>query len=96
MLAELGFGSYRFSLEWSRIEPEEGELSTVALDHYLAVCAGCRELGIEPVVTFHHFTSPRWVAAAGAGPSRPPPSGSPASASGRPATWATRWPEPAP
>jgi len=57
--------SYRFSLEWSRIEPEEGEFSTVALDHYLAMCAGCRELGLEPVVTFHHFTTPRWVAAAG-------------------------------
>jgi beta-glucosidase len=65
LLADLGFGSYRFSLEWSRIEPEEGEFSKVALDHYLAMCAGCRELGIEPVVTFHHFTTPRWVAAAG-------------------------------
>jgi beta-glucosidase len=65
MLAELGFGSYRFSLEWSRIEPEEGEFSTVALDHYKAMCEGCRELGLDPVVTFHHFTSPRWVAAAG-------------------------------
>jgi beta-glucosidase len=65
LLADLGFGSYRFSLEWSRIEPEEGEVSTVALDHYLAMCAGCRELGIEPVVTFHHFTTPRWVATAG-------------------------------
>jgi beta-glucosidase len=65
LLADLGFGSYRFSLEWSRIEPEEGEFSRVALDHYLAMCAGCRELGIEPIVTFHHFTTPRWVVAAG-------------------------------
>ena len=48
-----------------RIEPEEGELSRVALDHYLAMCAGCRELGLEPVVTFHHFTTPRWAAAVG-------------------------------
>ena len=65
LLADLGFQTYRFSLEWSRIEPEEGEFSTVALDHYRAMCEGCRELGLEPVVTFHHFTSPRWVAAAG-------------------------------
>jgi beta-glucosidase len=65
LLADLGFGAYRFSLEWSRIEPEDGEFSRVALDHYLAMCARCRELGIEPVVTFHHFTSPRWLAAAG-------------------------------
>src|SRR5205807_2648385 len=65
LLADLGFGSYRFSLEWSRIEPEEGEFSRAALDHYRAMCEGCRELGLSPVVTFHHFTSPRWVAAAG-------------------------------
>src|SRR5437588_4716742 len=65
LLAELGFDNYRFSVEWSRVEPEEGEFSTVALDHYRAVCAACRDLGLEPVVTFHHFTSPRWVAAQG-------------------------------
>jgi len=65
LLAELGFGAYRFSLEWSRIEPEEGEFSAAALDHYRAMCVRCRELGLSPVVTFHHFTSPRWVARAG-------------------------------
>jgi beta-glucosidase len=65
LLAGLGFGGYRFSLEWSRIEPEEGEWSRVALDHYRRMCAGCLEAGIEPVVTFHHFTTPRWVAARG-------------------------------
>src|SRR5438093_2688706 len=65
LCAELGFGCYRFSLEWSRIEPEEGEFSRVALDHYRAMCAGCREQGLEPVVTFHHFTTPRWVVTRG-------------------------------
>jgi beta-glucosidase len=65
MLAGLGFGAYRFSLEWSRIEPEEGEFSRAALDHYRRMCAACWEAGLEPVVTFHHFTSPRWVAARG-------------------------------
>src|SRR5262249_30631649 len=65
MLADLGFGSYRFSLEWSRIEPEDGEFSRATLDHYRRVCATCREHGIEPVVTFHHFTTPRWLAARG-------------------------------
>src|ERR1700683_644775 len=34
LVADLGFSSYRFSLEWSRIEPAEGEFSLVALDHY--------------------------------------------------------------
>jgi beta-glucosidase len=65
LLAELGFNSYRFSLEWSRIEPEEGEFSVAALDHYRRVCAACRERGLTPIVTFHHFTTPRWVAGAG-------------------------------
>jgi beta-glucosidase len=65
LLRDLGFGAYRFSLEWSRIEPEDGEFSRVALDHYRRMCATCHELDLEPIVTFHHFTTPRWVAARG-------------------------------
>src|SRR5262249_26752238 len=63
--AELGFTLYRFSLEWSRIEPEEGEFSLAQLDHYRRMLGTCHEHGIKPMVTFHHFTSPRWVAASG-------------------------------
>ena len=65
LLAALGFDTYRFSLEWSRIEPEDGEFSAVALDHYRRMCATCREHGVNPMVTLHHFTTPRWVAADG-------------------------------
>ena len=65
LLAELGFNTYRFSLEWSRIEPENGEFSIAALDHYARMIAACREAELEPVVTLHHFTTPRWVAARG-------------------------------
>jgi len=65
LLADLGFNTYRFSLEWSRIEPEDGEFSLAALDHYRRVLAACHEHGLTPIVTFHHFTSPRWLAAAG-------------------------------
>ena len=65
MLADLGFGAYRFSLEWSRIEPDEGEFSNAALDHYRRMCATTRDLGLVPVVTFHHFTTPRWAVADG-------------------------------
>jgi beta-glucosidase len=67
LLAGLGFGAYRLSLEWSRIEPEEGEFSIAALDHYRRVVTACRDRGLLPVVTFHHFTTPRWAAAGGAG-----------------------------
>src|SRR5437879_971167 len=62
LLAELGFSAYRFSLEWSRIEPAEGEWSKGALDHYRRMCATCLENGLVPIVTFHHFTTPRWAA----------------------------------
>ena len=65
LLADLGFTLYRFSLEWSRIEPEEGEFSLAQLDHYRRMLATCHEYNITPMLTFHHFTSPRWLAASG-------------------------------
>jgi beta-glucosidase len=65
LVAELGIGAYRFSLEWSRIEPAEGEFSLAALEHYRRMCAACVGRGVVPVVTFHHFTTPLWLAARG-------------------------------
>src|SRR5580693_4542956 len=47
LVAGLGLGAYRFSLEWSRIEPAEGEFSIAALDHYRRMCEGCHERGLE-------------------------------------------------
>jgi beta-glucosidase len=61
LVASLGFGSYRFSIEWSRIEPAQGEFSLAALGHYKAMCALCHERGLVPVVTFNHFTIPLWL-----------------------------------
>ena len=60
-----GMNAHRFSIEWARIEPEPGEISWAALDHYRRIAMTAREMGIEPVITFHHFTSPRWIAATG-------------------------------
>jgi beta-glucosidase len=65
LVASLGLDNYRFSVEWSRIEPAEGEFSRAALDHYAALCAGLRARHIDPVVTFHHFTTPQWLTAQG-------------------------------
>ena len=65
MVLEVGTPAYRFSLEWSRIEPAPGEFSRSALDHYAGICDGARERGITPVVTYNHFTLPRWVAERG-------------------------------
>jgi beta-glucosidase len=61
----LGLNTYRFSLEWARIEPEPGLFSVAMLDHYKAMVEGCRARGLTPVVTFNHFTTPRWFAALG-------------------------------
>ncbi|HEY5250427.1 MAG TPA: family 1 glycosylhydrolase [Acidimicrobiales bacterium] len=65
LLASLGFGAYRFSIEWSRIEPEEGEWSVAALDHYRRQLGAARQLGLVPMVTFHHFTTPTWLSRRG-------------------------------
>jgi len=65
IMASLGFGAYRFSIEWSRIEPEEGEFSNAALDHYARVIDACHARDMRAVVTFHHFTTPRWAASDG-------------------------------
>ncbi|MGN7149857.1 glycoside hydrolase family 1 protein [Arthrobacter sp. SAFR-179] len=61
LIAGLGFTSYRFSIEWARVEPEKGHFSVAELDHYKRVLEACHEHGLTPVVTFHHFTSPRWL-----------------------------------
>jgi beta-glucosidase len=61
LVAGMGLDDYRFSVEWSRIEPADGEISRAALDHYRRLCLGLRERGVDPVVTFHHFTTPCWL-----------------------------------
>jgi beta-glucosidase len=65
LLAELGLNAYRFSLEWSRIEPEPGYTSIAALDHYARMLDVCHEHGVTPVLTYNHFTLPRWLAGRG-------------------------------
>lgn len=65
IVRSLGLNCYRFSLEWARIEPAEGEFSMAALDHYKRMIHGCRDRGLIPMVTFNHFTAPRWFAAKG-------------------------------
>jgi len=61
LVAGVGLNTYRFSLEWSRIEPAEGEFSRAALDHYRRMVDGARERGLTPIVTLVHFTMPRWL-----------------------------------
>jgi beta-glucosidase len=65
IVADLGLTSYRFSVEWSRIEPAEGEWSRAAISHYRRIGEALLERQITPVVTFHHFTTPQWLAGRG-------------------------------
>ncbi len=65
LVKRLGLDSYRFSLEWPRIEPEQGLWSIAMLDHYKRIVEGCRARGLTPIVTFNHYTTPRWFAARG-------------------------------
>ena len=61
LLKNAGLNAYRFSIEWARIEPREGVFDEDAMRHYLDEIAFCRANGVEPVVTLHHFSSPKWL-----------------------------------
>ncbi|OZG49932.1 family 1 glycosylhydrolase [Bombiscardovia coagulans] len=65
LLADSGLTMYRFSVEWARIEPEEGYFSRAELLHYRRIVEFCWEQGVEPMITLHHFTVPNWFAAQG-------------------------------
>lgn len=62
---ELGHNAHRFSVEWARIEPEEGEFNEEAIEHYREVLRALRARGIEPFVTIWHFTLPLWFSETG-------------------------------
>lgn len=64
-MADAGLNAYRFSVEWARIEPEQGKFDKDEVEHYRNVLKCCKENGIEPIVTMHHFTSPKWLIANG-------------------------------
>ncbi len=58
---KLGHNAHRFSIEWSRIEPEEGKFNEKEIEHYRQVIRALRERGIEPFVTLWHWTLPVWL-----------------------------------
>lgn len=65
LVRRIGLDTYRFGIEWSRIEPEQGAYSAAALGIYRRMIDYCVKVGIKPFVTYSHFTVPRWFAAAG-------------------------------
>jgi beta-glucosidase len=62
LVADLGLDSYRFSIEWARVEPVRDQIDEAALAHYRAQLEAMRAMGIRPLITLHHFSNPVWVA----------------------------------
>lgn len=62
---ELGHTAHRLSVEWARIEPEEGKFDEAAILHYRAVLQALHARGIKPFITIWHFTLPLWFSATG-------------------------------
>ena len=65
LASRLGLNTFRFSIEWARIEPEEGVFSRSALNHYRDVLQSCRRRNMKAMVSFNHFTAPAWFAGKG-------------------------------
>jgi beta-glucosidase len=70
LLADAGLNTYRYSVEWSRIEPSEGTFDEAALAHYRRMTQTVLDAGVTPMVTLNHFTVPQWFAHRGGWMSR--------------------------
>lgn len=60
MLKKMHLNTFRFSIEWSRIEPEEGVWNAAAIEHYRRYIKVMKARGIEPFITLYHWTVPVW------------------------------------
>ena len=65
ILTNLNMNAFRFSIEWSRIEPQEGVWDAAALEHYRLYLHALKRRHIEPFVTLWHWTVPEWFAEKG-------------------------------
>ncbi len=65
LIKKLNQNAHRFSIEWSRIEPEEGRFDEKEIEHYWQVLRSLKSRGIIVMVTLHHFTDPLWLAKLG-------------------------------
>ena len=67
LYASYGLTHHRLSIEWARIEPEEGKRDEAAIEHYRRVLEAARAAGVSPWVCLHHFTLPGWFTEIGEG-----------------------------
>jgi beta-glucosidase len=61
LLSGAGLNAYRFSIEWARIEPDKGNFQEEEILHYKKVLEYCISKDVTPIVTMHHFSSPKWL-----------------------------------
>ena len=66
LMKDIGVNHYRFSIEWSKIEPDNGNFNVEAIQHYRDLCDSLIKNDVTPVVTLHHFTHPIWFEKLGA------------------------------
>jgi beta-glucosidase len=67
LYAQFGLTHHRLSIEWARVEPEEGRRDGAAVEHYRELLSAARDAGVHPWVCLHHFTLPGWFAETGEG-----------------------------
>jgi beta-glucosidase len=65
LMKQIGVNSYRFSIEWSRIEPEKDKFDSKEIEHYRAEIQALKAAGIEPFVTLWHRSEPTWILSQG-------------------------------
>lgn len=65
LIKDLGHNAHRLSVEWSRIEPEEGKFDLEAIQHYQEVLKTLKGTGVKVMLTLHHFTNPLWFSKKG-------------------------------
>ncbi|HAL74919.1 MAG TPA: glycoside hydrolase family 1 [Clostridiales bacterium] len=61
LMAAAGLNAYRFSIEWARIQPTKDSFDAKEIQHYREMLEYCHQKGIKPIVTLHHFSSPKWL-----------------------------------
>ncbi len=65
LIKKLNQNAHRLSIEWSRIEPEEGKFNDAEIEHYKKVLKALKDRDIKVMLTLHHFTNPAWFAKKG-------------------------------
>lgn len=65
IVKKMNMNAFRFSIEWSRIEPEQGVWSAEGIEHYVHYIDALKKRGIEPIMTLFHFTLPVWFSELG-------------------------------